>query len=302
MIRPSVSSLLFLPLLLSTVALASDIRPQAVGSVADHDERFMVAGDTPSDLIPHGRVASGAGLQAWYAGATDRYGHGVLGDDIEAGRLVVTDTTTRYDYDLPQDSVFEDLEPRIVDADGDGRPEILTIKSYLRAGATIALYGLRDGALLPLAEAPPIGTPNRWLNPAGVADYDGDGAVEIAVIETPHIGGSLILYRWDGRSDRIRESERTFGYSTHRIGSTVLALSHSHDWNGDGVVDLLLPHQNRSTLAVVTAAGGGLRELAAFAHDAEIITPLVEIEGQSGGGTALLYGLRDRTAWTLSLP
>ena len=302
MIRSGWRGLAILALLLGGAAAATEQAPKPAGSLADHIALNPTQDEAPEDLIPQGRLAEADGLRAWFAGATERYGHGVLGDRIEAGRLVVADARKTYVYDLPDDSVFEDLEPRIVDADGDGRPEILAIKSYLRAGATIALYGIRDGALAPLAEAPAIGTPNRWLNPAGVADYDGDGAIEIAVIETPHIGGSLILYRWDGKSERIVESRRTFGYSTHRIGSTVLALSHSHDWDGDGVVDLLLPQQNRSVLAVVSAAGGRFRELASFRHETEIVTPLVEIEDATEGATSLLYGLQDGTAWTLSLP
>ena len=286
---------------LPNLATASDrLAPMPAGSLFDHGRHFEEPAESPADMIPQGRVASGAGLTAWFAGATERYGHAVLGDAIEAGRLVVSDGNAEHVHDLDRDSVFEDLEPRIVDADGDGRPEILTIKSYLRAGATIALYGLRDGALAALAEAPPIGTPHRWLNPAGVADYDGDGAPEIALIETPHIGGILILYRWDGGAG-LKAVNRLAGYSTHRIGSTVLAMSHSHDWTGDGVVDLLLPRQNRAVLALVTAAGGTLREIAHVRHKAEIVTRLVEIAAMDGGAK-LLYGLADGSAWTLSLP
>lgn len=281
-------------------AAAATLQPQPAGRLLEHGDRFSPPEERPAGLIPHGRVARGAGLSAWFAGATERYGHGVLGDAIEASRLVVSDGRAEHVHALAGDSVFEDLEPRILDADGDGRPEILAIKSYLRTGATIALYGLRDGALTALAEAPPIGTPNRWLNPAGAADYDGDGKVEIALVETPHIGGSLVLYRWDG-GPRLRESLRAPGYSTHRIGSTVLALSHSHDWDGDGIVDLLLPRRNRSVLVAVTAAGGKLREIAEARHPAEVVTPLLRLD-RPGQQPALLYGLADGSAWLLPLP
>ena len=30
------------------------------------------------------------------------------------------------------------------------------------------------------AETPPTGSPNTWLNPAGIADFDGDGMADIA--------------------------------------------------------------------------------------------------------------------------
>lgn len=229
------------------------------------------------DTLPDGGVAELGDLRAWYAGPTDRYGHAILGDAIEAGSLVVERGGEALRYDLPSDSVFEDLTPRIVDADGDGQPEILTIKSYLRAGATIALYGIQAGELVPLAEAPAIGTAYRWLNPAGVADYDGDGQPEIAVIETPHIGGELILYRWDGQSDRIVEERRTHGYSTHAIGSRALGLALSEDWNGDGVIDLLLPIQSRDTLVAVDMAQGRFDEIDRYRMRREITGDLTLI-------------------------
>lgn len=222
------------------------------------------------DRLPDGGVAEGMGLRAWYVAPTDRYRHAILGDSIEAGSLIVEVDGNTLRYDLPENAVFEDLTPRIVDADGDGTPEVLTIKSYLRSGATIALFGVVDGQVRSLAEAPAIGTAYRWLNPAGVADYDGDGTPEIAVIETPHIGGDLILYRWDGETERIVEERRVSGYSTHAIGSRALNLVLSEDWNGDGVTDLLLPNQSRDTLIAVNMATGGFEEIDRYRMRREI--------------------------------
>jgi len=212
------------------------------------------------ERLPGGGVAEATGLRAWYAEPTERYAHGILDDAIEAGSLIAERDGKTYRYDLPDDSVFEDLTPRLVDANGDGQLEILTIKSYLTSGSTIALYGIQDDTLVPLAEAAPIGTSNRWLNPAGVADYDGDGNPDIAVIQTPHIGGILILYHWDGTSPKIVERGRKSGYSTHKIGSTVLNIALTVDWNGDGVMDLLLPRQNRTDIVPVYLIGDTFTE------------------------------------------
>jgi hypothetical protein len=223
-----------------------------------------------AERLPDGGIAEAMGLKAWYEDPTDRYAHAVLGDALEAATLAVQTGDTVLRVTLPRNQVFEDITPRIVDADGDGTPEVLAIKAYDDAGATITLYGLRDGALRDVAEAPAIGTPNRWLNPAGVADYDGDGAPEIAVIRTPHIGGILILYRWDGVSRDIVELRRTRGYSTHAIGSRALGLALTEDWNGDDVPDLLLPNQRRDTLIAVSMAGGGFEEIDRYKMRREI--------------------------------
>lgn len=222
------------------------------------------------ERLPDGGTAEGMGLKAWYEEPTDRYAHAILGDAIEAGTLAVEADGQVLRLSLPSNQVFEDLTPRIVDTDGDGTPEILTIKAYANAGATITLYGVRDGALLEVAEARSIGTPNRWLNPAGVADYDGDGAPEIAVIRTPHIGGILILYRWDGVSRDIEELRRISGYSTHAIGSRALGLALTEDWDGDEIPDLLLPNQRRDTLIAVSMANDTFTEIDRYKMRREI--------------------------------
>lgn len=222
------------------------------------------------ERLPDGGTAEGMGLTAWYEEPTDRYAHAILGDAIEAGTLAVGVDGQVLRLSLPDTQVFEDLTPRIVDADGDGTPEILTIKAYRATGATITLFGIRDGVLREVAEARPIGTPNRWLNPAGIADYDGDGAPEIAVIRTPHIGGILILYRWDGVSREITELRRISGYSTHAIGSRALGLALTEDWDGDEIPDLLLPNQRRDTLIAVSMANDTFREIDRYKMRREI--------------------------------
>ncbi len=248
------------------------------------------------DRLPDGDIAAEPPLRAWYAAPTDRYPHGVLGDAIEAGALIVEQDGVAYRHDLPLDSVFEDITPRLVDADGDGRLEILTIKSTRTAGAALALYGIRDDVLVQLAETPAIGTPNRWLNPAGVADYDGDGKPEIAAVLTPHIGGILVLYRWDGLSTDIAELRRKAGYSTHAIGSRDLGLALTVDWDGDGVMDLLLPRQNRTDLVAIHMVGDGFTEGDSYRMRREIRGNLEQI------GNFVKIPLRGGSARTITRP
>ena len=80
--------------------------------------------------------------RAWLAEPTTRYDHGILGDKIEAGALVIESRDgKRQTVRLKDDAVFEDLEPRLADLDGDGHDEIVVVKSYLKRGSSLAVIG-----------------------------------------------------------------------------------------------------------------------------------------------------------------
>jgi hypothetical protein len=248
----------------------------------------------PKGAIPHSRVAVGTRdiRLAWLAGATGRYGHGVLGDAVEAGELRVrTEAGQTLRYVLADEYVFEDLEPRLADVDGDGKDEVLLVRSHEMHGAAAVLLGIRGGKLERVAESDAIGLANRWLNPVGIADFDGDGRNEVAVVETPHIGGKLLLFELEGR--KLRETARRPGYSTHGIGSTVLAMAAIFDADGDGVVDIMLPTQDRRTLATVTFAKGKFRNLERVGVKGRIVSAVVlgDIDG---------HGRLDTVFWDTS--
>ena len=88
----------------------------------------------PANDLPDGGVAvhpSPGITSAWYSQPTRRYNHGVLGDSVEGGGLSVKDGKGNlYNYQLPDDSVFEDITPRLVDLDGDGKAEVITISHF----------------------------------------------------------------------------------------------------------------------------------------------------------------------------
>lgn len=293
-----IGSVLFV-LLLAVSALARPLADPVLASAeAEKAYRAALSREHPAPgLIPHGRVAEGMGLRAWFADATDRYPHGVLGDRLEAATLAVERDGKIFRHTIDHAAVFEDLEPRITDLDRDGQPEVLVIRADPFGGAQPVLFGLRGERLVELAQGAPIGTGSRWLNPAGVGDFDGDGVLEVAVIRTPHIGGILIHYQWDGGARLVAE-RAVRGYSTHRIGSTVLDLSAVIDWDGDGLDDLILPPQHRQSLTVVGVDGDRFVEKAVFAgHGMEIAGPLRVMNDPETGQPVILYRTEDDRVW-----
>ncbi len=248
----------------------------------------------PSDIIPHAKVIEGVrNIRAtWLAGPTKRYSHGVLGDAVEASALKVELANGGIvSLELAEDSVFEDLTPRIADVDGDGSDEIIVVRSYLSRGAAVAVYRLAGGKLFRQAESDPIGQAFRWLNPVGTGDFDGDGRTEIAVVETPHIGGILIFYRIEG--DRLVEIARRPGFSTHAMGSTVLGMAAVLDLNGDGASDVVLPDQGQKVLKAVSYANGEFKTLWSIPNDTRIVTSVVVSDIDGKGSPDLVYGLAD---------
>jgi hypothetical protein len=177
-------------------------------------------------FAPHSSV--GQTTQAWlsaplksarYVDPTTRYQHGVLGDAIEHGALEL-----RYDggnkphlIRLPETRVFEDTEPRMVDVDGDGQREVVVVESHQNQGARLAIY---NGAGL-IAATPYIGQRNRWLAPVGVADLDGDGLIELAYVDRPHLAKILRVWRFE--EGELTQISALDGVSNHRIGERNIA-------------------------------------------------------------------------------
>ncbi|MDA0661249.1 MAG: VCBS repeat-containing protein [Proteobacteria bacterium] len=244
----------------------------------------------PASIIPQGRVASGDGAvaKAWLTGPTDRYRHGVLGDRIEATALQVAFANGREaTYSLEDNSVFEDPEPRVVTVDG--LEGVLVVHTYPHAGAALAFYGVAGSAIQPLAESRPIGQTNRWQNPVGAADFDGDGKTEIASVVTPHLSGTLTLFRQFGRI--LEPVASVSGYANHFIGSKVLGMSAMADVDGDGIADIIVPSLDRLRLVAISFAGGKAREVQSIAHDSPISTSIVMADIDGNGVPEIVYGL-----------
>ncbi|WP_298915239.1 VCBS repeat-containing protein [uncultured Roseobacter sp.] len=189
-------------------------------------------------------------VDAGYAIATTRYPHGVLGDNIEHASLVITlgSGQTR-EFILPDDLVFEDTEPRLVDLDDDGLPEVITVESSQTLGARLAVYGSAGR----IATTPHIGTRFRWLAPVGAFDLDGDGHMEIAVVDRPHLAKTLKVFRFkDGGLVPVAQMP---GVTNHRIGERDIAGGIR---DCDGKPEMILASADWAHLVAVTFENGSL--------------------------------------------
>lgn len=195
-------------------------------------------------------------FHAAYAVETDEYGHGVLGQLRDAKALTIhvfrpgdPRITCPAETTLPDGAVFEDIAPHLADLDGDGLPEVIAVRSTVTDGARLEVYDRRARLL---ATTPPIGTRNRWLAVLGAADLDGDGHVEIAYVDRPHLAKVLRIWRY--RDGSLTEIAALPGLTNHRIGEEyitggirdcgtgpeiilasanwrqVIALHHDKDW------------------------------------------------------------------------
>lgn len=194
-----------------------------------------------------------------------RYQHGVLGDAIEATRLLWLERHSLEvlrEITLPAPFVFEDIAPRPVPLPAPmsaGAPHtgLLT----MRAGpegvrlALVAADPARAGQLQLAALGDTVGAKHRWLAPTT------NGQRWLAV-HTPHIGGVLHEYRLDGGT-LVRRS-LFGGVSTHHIGSRELDLA---VWQGR---QLLLPSQDGRQLRVFDAASSWAEN---WAEDGVIALP-----------------------------
>jgi len=246
----------------------------------------------PDGALPDSRIATGTRdiARAWLAEPTTRYNHGILGDKIESGALVIEARHgKRHIVRLEDDAVFEDLEPRLADLDRDGHDEIIVVKSYLRRGSALAVIGLRKGKYKIVTETPPLGGPHRWLDPGGIADFSGDGKTAIVLVRQPHVIGSLELWSWTGNT--LRNTAELPDIANHIAGTRAIDMAAVADFDGDKVPDIAAPSLDRSRLRIVSFAPKA-RQITSVPLPAKAVTNL-GLVADGAGPPAIALGLAD---------
>lgn len=176
---------------------------------------------------------------------TPTYGHQILGDTPEWNLLTSfygptgaaeTDDGAAAQSITPQDAaygIFEDIAPRLFDVTGDGRLEAIVVETSPQQGARISVYAFDPDPRL-LAATEYVGQRNRWYAPIGAADLDGDGHVEIAFVDRPHLARILRVVRFrDGVLEQVTQGS---GVTNHKIGEDDIAGGIRECGNGPEII------------------------------------------------------------------
>lgn len=226
-------------------------------------ELFTEPGESPQlSTLPDARlVQNKSGAVAVLSSPTDRYVHGVLEDDLEAGAIDVL-RPGGGGYELAVEiqpesgGVFETLAP-LWFSPGAGEEELLAVtESAEGLGARISVYS-PDGALA--AAGPFIGVPQKWRHLIAAGPFGPNGEIEIAATRTPHLGGATEFYRLNRESGKLELADTGRGYPSHTIYSRNLDAARAGDFDGDGAWELLVPNASYDGLVAVRHTKSGVK-------------------------------------------
>jgi len=202
-----------------------------------------------ADALPDGRLLVDENDRLiLLSDPTERYSHGALGDEYEAGSIILLGTdpglTLINRIEISSPEVVEGLAPIWVDMDGDGTREILVTVSNADQGARLVLYSEKGDIL---AQGPAAGQGFRWRHQLAAVPQGGGPEMAVYDILRPHLDGLFEAYRW--RGEFLTVMAYIPGYSSHNLGSRNLDQTLSGDLDGDGLWEVVVPSQDGTSLS-----------------------------------------------------
>lgn len=189
---------------------------------------------------------------------TERHGHGVLGDRVEAASVSVIGITpfglSLRSRHVLATAVFEDLVPVLAPISEGGRPVVLVARSAPETAAVVAGLGWREGSLVPVAETPAVKGGLEWVHVIGAANLGGDATPEVVAVRMPQPGGVLTAYRRTGAV--FTTVAQVPGFASHAAGSRNQDQALLADLDGNGRPEVILPRQSRVALAALELESG----------------------------------------------
>jgi hypothetical protein len=220
---------------------------------------------------------------------TDEYGHGIMGDKLEAGSLTLVATQPEPEIirTIPAADgyVLEGIAPIWVDLDGDGMREIVVTRSNANDGAQIVVLD-ETGNLL--ATGPAIGQGGRWRHQLSAGPFGPNGEMELVDVLTPHIGGPTEFFQWKG--DELVVVADVNGYTSHVIGSRNLDMNAAGQFDESGRLTLLLPNQARTELGGIQRSDDGAQLSWTLPLSGQLVTNIAAsplIDGRLAVGVGL---------------
>jgi hypothetical protein len=193
-------------------------------------------------------------------------------------------------YRLPDGAQFTERKPLLIDLKQDGLQEVLTVRRDADGSSRMVVFFPSAGKLTPVAETPPV-PDNSSLDPIGLADFEGKGQEQIALVSSPESNGYLETYAF--QAGVLQRKWRLYGYSSLLAGIGREGVSVLADFNGDGVMDLLLPRNDLLGLGIVTMAGGYSRPLWRTDFLVPLASDFAVLPDNAGGVREVAFLLQD---------
>ncbi|MEJ2757212.1 MAG: hypothetical protein P8046_01910 [Anaerolineales bacterium] len=210
---------------------------------------------------------------------SDVYQHGILGDEVEAkGVALVSIGEGVNRLGIFSDQVIEGIAPIWTDLNTDGIREILLTLSNRQSGAQLVVMN-QEGEII--AQGEPIGTGYRWRHQIAVAPIGPNREMEIVDVLTPHIGGVVEFFRWEG--DQLVKVAEISGFTSHVIHTRNLDMAFVADLDADGRLELLLTQQDLSALGILQRSESGVEMVGELPLEGGLTSNLVGISLPDGG-------------------